>query len=310
MDDFIAIKAEIIEVLRANQSGLTFDQLYAKCYRVFDRTGMSRAVHRCVTQGVIFKREGQYILTEFESPVERNKRSVTEEIKELIKEIPEIAKELSTDSDNGTDVKEKIQPRIIPVLKKKNPVKKETPVEKPFGKLRRTKTTGAIAYCLYRFRDSDPLTIDEIKKLTVIHQSAYSFIKALLKDNYIKIINPNERNKKYVWADNYRYPFANYEETDKGFICFTPIEWEKEKNKDHQTVAVKIDPETVIAVRRIENLFSSSAMQSSSSSEQDFKEVKVEKNTLLLYIEEKINQAENELNKLKAIKNVLEKQGI
>ena len=253
---------EVYQALLANPLGLAFDLLYKKCKLFDEETDLSRCLHRASQQGNVIKKNSIYKLTTEKYKEMTGKEPPSEEVVEPVVEkttkVDPIAAEIRSYFERdptvkpllGTapvePVKQEPAPKVFRVPAKRT----EAPAviaEKPFGDLQRSKTLGGAALALYKLRnESDPwLSLNDLSEWTgsstVVLSQRMSVLldrKYVEKDNSLGLRKP-----RFKWADNFRYPFDVWKNTDDTLVKYTLLEW---TNRTGTKKAISIPPDQVV----------------------------------------------------------------
>ena len=234
-------EAELKSVLAANPNGISYTALCEECYSFDSLADVSKALHQAVNLGIAYK-EGKlyYDLAGYnklradddeqkQTPQTQTAVSdqtptatdpITEEIKKLLGETAVVEE---------PEAQPQAQPKVITSSIKRTVVAplavSDTAVVPINGNLRRTKSLGAAAMALYKFRKERALTLDDLSMLTGTAKTALSGVMSKLVDARYAVKSGSVRYPEFKWSNVFIYPFETYSTEDSSLVLQSAASW-------------------------------------------------------------------------------------
>jgi hypothetical protein len=229
---------------------------------------LSIFLNRKITNGDVYKIDRLYYIADKHK---NNALSVTEEIKSLIKNSPELSKfqereekrppkVIQTEYFSKTVVKPLSEKATISQVALKREVsedKKPAPINgKPLGNFNRSSMVGKYAYIFYRYRLYEPLSNSDLRRL-IIHDkftdsSHYQAIHGLKKNGFIRQVEKG-RQSTFVWTGDYAYPFSSMKTEDAAGMKYKPEEYFDLLKTSHIEQATETVTENVTIEKIVQN---------------------------------------------------------
>lgn len=232
---------EFQTLIGKNPQGMTFIQLFDRLPSFVEQTDLSKCIHVATQQKICAKIDGKYYPAGCVTVVpSTNAEHTTVAIRDLLSKNPETALTMGTES-----VEKEMQPHKVVQTEKQmtkvQPLEGEKIKLPPNGNLRRSSSTGKLAYLLWRCR-GEALHRKDIKLVLadVTAGALYQSCNTLINLKMIIPSGTDAPNATYTWSGNYGYPFPNMLPMDKTLLPFNNheefLKW-KQSKLDTNTVS-------------------------------------------------------------------------
>jgi hypothetical protein len=246
---------ELRSVLAQHPIGISTEALWAKCKTFGEKQELSLGLHAAKHQGWMYNKSGLHFLVttskDYADTIQPTPTSSKEdpwaaskakfEPKSLRETFPETSfkvvpgkhDEVPADSGPNTKVALVVE-SPTDVLKEiatmsTQQVQASTQVVQgdkrlPFGDLHRSKSLGAAALALFKFRAEPALTLDDMVAITQCPKtSLYSVMTKLVEQGYADKNDTDFRKPYFKWSNKFAYPFDKTLATDTELLPYPTV---------------------------------------------------------------------------------------
>lgn len=178
---------ELRSILAQHPIGISTDALFAKTDMFESRAAISLGVHAAKNQGWLYTKNGLHFLVTSTKDYVPSSALVSESV----------------------PVSEPVKPIV------------STPVCLPFGELSRSKSLGAAALALFKWRAEPALTLDDLVEITGAKKTVLYAVMAKLVDlEYADKNDTDFRRPYFKWSGKFAYPFSKHLTTDDELLLY------------------------------------------------------------------------------------------
>ena len=231
-------------VLGQHPIGISADALFSKCEVFEDRADLAKCLHLAKNQGWIHSKDGKHFLVTLAKDFDTTAKPTASVVetpaapKEVVVEQPAVLTTVIETSDTRTV-------DASPAFKS-GALKSD---RLPFGDLHRSRSLGAAALALFKWRAESALTLDDLVEITGAKKtSLYSVMTKLVELGYADKNDADFRCPYFKWSGVFAYPFVKMLETDNELLAYsTPLKLAQSKlpKIEVQAVEVKAEPAAV-----------------------------------------------------------------
>lgn len=240
-------------VLGQHPIGISADALFSKCEVFEDRADLAKCLHLAKNQGWIHSKDGKHFLVTLAKNFDTTAKPTASVVetpaapKEVVVEQPAVLTTVIETSDTRTV-------DASPAFKS-GELKK---ARLPFGDLHRSRSLGAAALALFKWRAESALTLDDLVEITGAKKtSLYSVMTKLVELGYADKNDADFRCPYFKWSGVFAYPFVKMLETDNELLAYsTPLKLAQSKlpKIEVKAVEVKAEPDAVQAAPDFKHL--------------------------------------------------------
>lgn len=235
-------------VLGQHPIGISTDAIFAKCDAFEDRADLAKCLHLAKNQGWVHSKDGKHFLVTLAKDFDTTATPKIEQVAPVVSEKVEPVEETpAIDPSTVVGVPETRTVDASPAFKSGE----LKPARLPFGDLQRSRSLGAAALALFKWRAESALTLDDLVEITGSKKtSLYAVMTKLVDLGYANKNDEDFRKPYFKWSGTFAYPFVKMLETDNELLAFvTPLQLAQSKmpKVDVQVVEVKAEPVAVQA---------------------------------------------------------------